>query len=164
MKGLENPTYLLLLIISNVAALLMIVLAVKWPRISRMVLATLFGWACYINWKTSQLTPQVYLEYGNLAWTPFYREFINGWFAGNIKLAVGGIATCQGLIALGLLAGGRLLKIAGTGAILFLLAIIPLGVGSGFPATLLMAIAMLVTLRKAKTPLISKRLQPVAPN
>ncbi|MEJ0105914.1 MAG: hypothetical protein WDO19_26645 [Bacteroidota bacterium] len=34
------------------------------------------------------------------------------------------------------------------GAIIFLVAIIPFGLGSGFPTTLLMAIAMIIILRK----------------
>jgi hypothetical protein len=52
-----------------------------------------FGWACWVNWKTSQQTPDFYLEYGELSWSGWYRTFILGWFADHFKLAVGFIAS-----------------------------------------------------------------------
>ena len=40
------------------------------------------------------------------------------------------------------------MKLAMIGAILFLLAIAPLGIGSGFPSSVIMAIAIFILLRK----------------
>src|SRR5213075_2320701 len=99
MNGLSNETYVILLAISNAIALLQLIAAIKWPRIARVSFFLLFGWACWKNWTESQQAPQFYLEYADLAWSRWYTDFINGWFAGHIQLAVGFIATCQGLIA-----------------------------------------------------------------
>lgn len=148
MKGFENEIYRYLLLISNVAALLLLLIAIKWPRIARILFFLLFAWACWMNWTTALEKPQVYLDYADLTWSKFYYNFIHGWFADHIQQAVIGIAICQGLIALSMLLNKWIFKAGAAGAIIFLLAIIPFGVGSGFPATLIMAVAMIVILRK----------------
>ncbi len=147
MNGLDNSTYVLMLVISNVVALLQLLTAVKWPRIARLSFFLLFAWACWINWKTSQQTPHFYLEYGDLTWSGWYRNFINGWFKDNIPLAIGIVATCQGLIALSMLLKGWIYTTGSIGAILFLLAILPFGVGSGFPCTAIMAAAVFILIK-----------------
>ncbi len=148
MKGLENQTYLFLLIISNVIAILQLLAAIKWPRMARLSFFLLFAWACWMNWKTSQQNPQYYLEYADLTWSNWYRNFINGWFADHIQLVIGFIATCQGLMAISFLLKGWIYKIGSTGAIIFLLYILPFGVGSGFPCTAIMAIAVYILFNK----------------
>ena len=144
MKGLENQTYLIAYLISNAVAILMLVSAWKWPRIGRLLFFMLFAWACWINWKTLLETPQVYLDYAELTPSELYKKIIRGWFSGHIQPVVGFIATCQGFIALAMLLRGWLLKAGLIGGIIFLLAIIPFGVGSAFPATFIMAGAMLI--------------------
>lgn len=148
MKGLENNLFLVLLVISNLAAMLLLLAAVKWPRIARASFIALFAWACWMNWRTCITNPQSYLEYGNLTFSSWYREFINGWFAAHTRLCVGIIASCQGLIALSFVAKGILFRASCTGAILFLLFILPLGVGSGFPCSGIMAVAVYILMRK----------------
>lgn len=148
MKGLDNDLYVVMLIISNAVAVLQLIAAWKWPRIARLSFFLLFAWASWMNWTTSQQSPQFYLEYADLTWSNWYYEFINGWFADHIQLAVGFVATCQGLIAISLLLKGWIFRIGAIGAIIFLLAILPLGVGSGFPCSGIMAIAIAVLLRK----------------
>lgn len=148
MKGLENQLYVMLLIISNVIAVLQLIAAVKWPLIARVSFFLLFAWACWTNWKISQQTPGFYLEYADLTWSEWYRSFINGWFREHIKPAVGFIATCQGLIAISMLLKGWIFKIGCVGAILFLSAILPFGVGAGFPCTAIMAVAVYILLKK----------------
>jgi hypothetical protein len=148
MKGLENQTYLVLLIISNAIAILQLIAAIKWPRIARLSFFFLFAWACWMNWKTSQQHPQYYLEYADLSWSNWYRNFINDWFAEHIQLVVNFIATCQGLIAISFLLKGWIYKIGSIGAIIFLLSILPFGVGSGFPCTAIMAFAIFILLKK----------------
>jgi hypothetical protein len=148
MKGLDNPTYLVALIAFNILALVMLWAAFKKSRLSRLLFFILFAWASWANWSLAVTRPQEYLNYADLTFMPAYRQFILGWFSRHITVVVAGIATCQALIALSMLMKGTLLKIGGIGAIVFLLAIVPFGVGSGFPCTLIMAIAMFVILRK----------------
>ena len=148
MKGFEIEIYRFYLLIANVVAIIMLLTSFKWPRGGRVLFFLLFAWACWMNWQTLLYTPRVYLEYADFTWSAAYRNFITGWFSQHIQLAVGLIATCQGLIAASMLLNGQIFRIGAMGAILFLLAITPLGRGAGFPATLLMAVSMIVILRK----------------
>lgn len=148
MEGLDNQTYVILLMISNLVAALQLVAAIKWPRIARLSFFLLFAWASWANWSESQTSPQFYLEYADLTWSAWYKNFIEGWFADNIKLVVGFIAACQALVAISMLLKGWSYKIGSIGAIVFLLAILPFGVGSGFPCTAIMAIAIMILFRK----------------
>lgn len=124
-------------------SLVLALTAYMWPRLSRMGYMVLFGWAAWVNWRTALYTPTAYLDYGDLAVSGLYVEFIRGIFATHVLLFVGAIATCQAMIAAGLLLGDDLARIALVGATIFLVAIAPLGVGSGFPATLIMAVGTL---------------------
>ena len=150
MKGLDNSTYLMLYIISNVAALLILWLSWKMQRMARLLLCIIFAWASWTNWNEAIVAPQFYLDYGNLAFSGSYRHFINGWFSTHITLAVGFIATCQALIAFSILLKGWIFKTSVVGAIVFLLAIAPLGVGSAFPCTVILAISFWMLIRKKK--------------
>ena len=148
MKGLSDQTYVLLLMISNIVAILQLVASIKWPRIARLSFFILFAWASWTNSTTSQQNPQFYLEYADLALIPWYTDFINGWFAQHIQSVVGFIAICQALIAISMLLKGRIFKIGSIGAIIFLISILPFGVGSGFPCTGTMAVAIFILLRR----------------
>lgn len=161
MKGLDNQLYVILLLISNAIAILQLVAAFKWPRLARLSFFILFAWACWMNWTTSQQTPDAYLDYANLTWSHWYSNFIHGWFAQHIPLAVGTVATCQGLIAVAMLLKGVVFKAGCIAAIIFLLCIVPFGVGSGFPATVIMAAAVVVLFKKQPLPFIwQKKLPP----
>jgi hypothetical protein len=148
MKGLDNQAYVILLTISNIVAILQLIAAVKWPRIARLSFFLLFAWASWTNWKESQQAPQFYLEYADLTWSNWYKDFINGWFSRHIELAVGFIATCQGLIAMSMLLKGCIFKTGALAAMVFLISILPFGIGSGFPCTAIMAVALYILLRK----------------
>ena len=150
MKALENQVYLTAYIISNVLAVIFLILSVTFPRLTRLLYVVLFGWASWANWNMSINNPHDYLSYANLTFLPLYKTFILGWFSEHIRLSVGVIATAQAFIAIALLMKGWIYKAGLIGAILFLIAIIPLGVGSAFPCTLLLAIG-LVMLRKQDT-------------
>ncbi|MGZ5220987.1 MAG: hypothetical protein ACXWC7_12945, partial [Chitinophagaceae bacterium] len=139
MKGLDNELFVTLLIISNIVAILQLIAAVKWPRIARFSFFLLFAWAGWTSWIQSQLQPHVYLDYANLTWSKMYRDFITGWFADHVQSAVAFIAACQGLIAVSMLLKGWIFSLGAIGGIIFLLAILPFGVGSGFPCTAIMA-------------------------
>jgi len=161
MKGLDNELFVILLIVSNVVAILQLIAAIKWPRIARFSFFLLFAWASWANWIESQLRPQYYLDYANLTWSDRYRDFINGWFSGHIQLAVGFIAIGQGLIAISMLLKGWIFRTGSLGAIIFLLAILPFGVGSGFPCTAIMAAAIIVLLRIHNNEFIWEKTDPL---
>ena len=109
------------------------------PKAGRFLYVLLFAWAAWVNWRTALETPWVYVDYAKLAVSSVYRSFIVGPFAHNVLAIVGTIATCQAMIAIGLVLGGPFARFALWGATVFLIAIAPLGVGSGFPSSLLMA-------------------------
>lgn len=147
MKGLENQTYLLLYIISNVVALLILWSAWKRQRIARLLFFLLFIWASWTNWKTALNNPQFYTEYADLSFLNIYRQFIRGWFSEHVTEMVGFIATCQALIAVSMLLKGWMLKTGAIGAIIFLLGIAPLGVGSAFPFSITTSLALYLILK-----------------
>lgn len=147
MKGFENQTYLLMYIISNVVALLILWAAWKQPRIARLMFFLLFSWASWINWTTALHNPQFYIEYADLSFLDIYKQFIRGWFSRHVTEIVGFIAICQALIAVSMLLKGRVLKTGAIGAIIFLLAIAPLGVGSAFPFSIIASFALYLILR-----------------
>lgn len=148
MKELENNFYLFLYITSNVVALLMLWAAAKDHRIFRILMALVFGWASWTNWNEALVAPQFYLDYSDTTFFSFYKQFINGWFSSHITASVGFIATCQAFIGYSMLMKGWFLKAGCIGAIIFLVAIAPLGVGAAFPSTLILAGANWVFLRK----------------
>ena len=148
MNGPDNQLYVTLLAIANLLALLQLIASVKWPRIARLSFFILFAWASWANWKTCLQNPLVYLEYADLTWSSLYKNFINGWFANNITVAVGFVATCQAMIALAMLLRGWIYSAGCIAAIVFLLAILPLGIGAGFPSTAIMAFACYILFRK----------------
>jgi len=140
--------YLLPWTISNFVAILLLVATIRKPKLARLLFAILFAWACWINYVTAHQTPEIYLDYATL--TPFngYRDFINGWFKEQITLIVTMISIGQGLIAMGMLLKGWLVRIACLGAIVFLTAIAPLGIGSAFPFSLTASLALYFILKK----------------
>ena len=147
MTGLSNSMYLMLYIISNVVALLIILAAWKNERMARLMLFIVFAWASWTNWNEALTAPQFYLDYAGLTFSGWYKSFINGWFSNHITVAVVFIATCQALIAISMILKGWIFKTGAVGAIVFLLAIVPLGVGSAFPCTLILAISVWIVLR-----------------
>jgi len=148
MTDLESRIFLVAYAASNLAAIIMLYAALKWPRVARVLFFLLFAWACWANWEISTESPNLYLQYADAAFLDIYKQFINGWFSSHIQLMVGFIATCQGLIALSMFMKGWIFKIGCTGGIVFLISILPLGFYAAFPCTSIMAIAMFIMLRK----------------
>ena len=148
MKALENNTYLVLYIISNIIALIMLSASWKLYRISRLMFFLVFAWASWTNWNEAIIAPRFYLDYSGLTFSNLYRDFIEGWFSSHITVVVGFIGTCQALIAIAMLLKGWIFKAGAIGAIIFLLAIAPLGVGSAFPCTVILAVGMWSLLRQ----------------
>jgi len=133
---------------SNSIAILFLVAAFLKPKLARLLFVLLFTWACWINYSTAHNNPTDYLNYASLSPFDFMRNFINGWFREHVTLMVTFISVGQGLIALGMLLKGWWVRLACIGAIIFLIAITTLGIGSGFPSSVIAAFTAYIILKK----------------
>ena len=145
---MEQSLTLYLQIFSVTVSLILLLLTFIWPSVGRFLLVLLFLWASYINAETAITNPQDYLNYSSLVWFDLYRDFIDGYFSRNITLIIVLIAFFQLIIAILFATKGKPVKWSGWAIIAFLLAVAPLGVGSGFPSTLIMALAVFIIIRK----------------
>ncbi|MFN8292077.1 MAG: hypothetical protein U0U70_17620 [Chitinophagaceae bacterium] len=159
MKGLHE--YLLPYLVSQGASIIILVVTLLNTRAGRWLFALLFLWASCTNMYIGLTNPDSYLDNARFA-IPLYRDFINGWFSHYHHIIIPLIACGQGLIAAGMAARGWWVKWACIGAILFLLAIAPLLVGSAFPFSITVSIAAWIILRKDKREcLLRKRKAPL---
>src|ERR1700730_6027379 len=140
--------YLVPYIISNVVFALCITAAIRKPIWARIFLAGFFLCASYINSSSAIKSPEIYLAYGKLSFVPLYKNFIYGFFSRHIIQLIIPVAIGQFFIFLALMLNKIWTKLACIGGIVFGMAIAPLGVGSAFPATVSMAIAFFILLRK----------------
>ena len=141
--------YLLPYIISNVVSILLIFLCFKWPKVGKIVWGVIFFAAGTFNFVMAFRTPHVYIEvYGQTAVLSFYRTFIYSTFSEYTTLFVTLIASGQILVSVLLFMKKILFKLGIIGGIIFLIAISPLGIGSAFPATILMAASLYILLKK----------------
>lgn len=160
-------------VVSNLVALAMLSLSLGGRKregggllpplhqeIARLLYFLGFLWAGCWNMYLANAHPEEYLNYAPLASSAIYRDFILGYFASHVTPIVGAIAVGQLSIALLVAARGRAVQLGLTGAIIFLLAIVPLGVGSGFPATLIMAGGAAALMRARFPNLLWKALRP----
>lgn len=132
--------YLIPYIISQVASIIILVVAWKKTKWARVLFALLFFWASGTNMYLGITKPDTYQLYADLA-IPVYRDFINGWFSQNNYIVIPLIAVGQFLIALGMLLRGWWITAACFGAISFLLSIAALMVGAAFPFSITVSIA-----------------------
>ena len=160
MKGFEDATTLVTYLVSNTVAVILLLVAWKKPRIARVLFLLLFSWAASTNWSTVIHQPEVYLEYADLTFWAVYRRFILGWFSQHIVFVVGSIATCQALIAVAMLLKGWPLDVGIFAAIAFLLAIAPLGVGSAFPFSIIVSIALYRVYRSPSNDYLFRSIMP----
>jgi hypothetical protein len=136
-------------IISVAASLVLLLVAWKWTNAGTVLFALLFTLAGILNFYFALHKPQVYWEYANLNPVSLYKTFIEGFFSQHTKLIVTLIAVGQLAIGFGLATQNGLKKYAAAGAILFLIAIAPLGMGSAFPSTLILAAGAWILMRRA---------------
>lgn len=128
-------------VVSNVIGVVMLVFAWRTQRGTRIVLAAGFAIAAVVNGWTAVTSPERYLAFARTAIPPY------PWL---IEHAAQWLRWIVLVIALGQLGGAILLAFGGrtaarTGALVlvaFLVAIAPFGLGSAFPASLLMAAAV----------------------
>jgi hypothetical protein len=143
---------------ANLVAFGILALAFWRPTIVRWIWVAIFVWAAVVNTLTAAGEPWVYLAYGALTPSALYRDFIAGWFSTHIQPFVLSIAAGQLTIAILLSRAGDARWLGVLGASVFLLAIAPLGIGSGFPFSLI-AIASLVVMERRLRPVPS----PISP-
>jgi hypothetical protein len=124
-----------------------LIAALKKTRLARLLIFILFAWASWFNYATAHNSPRDYLIYATFTPLDLYSNYINGPFKANIVTMVTGIAIGQALIAIGMLLREWWVKLACMGALIFFLAIAPLGIGSGFPATLIGALAVFLIVK-----------------
>ncbi|GAB4006270.1 hypothetical protein GCM10028808_07900 [Spirosoma migulaei] len=127
-------------VVTNVVSVGQAVASYRWPTVARIVFGLLFASAAFVNTRTVLDTPWVYQSYADYA-IPLYSRFILGPFETIVQPMVLSIAIGQALIAGSMAMKGRWFRGGCLGGIVFCLAIAPLGLGSAFPATLLMAVA-----------------------
>lgn len=144
MKGLDQ--FLLPYIGSQVISLVVLYVAWKSTRLARLLFAAMFLYAGCYNMYIGFVKPDEYLGFADLA-VPLYRDFINGWFTYYNYILIPMIATGQLAVAVGMVLNDWWVKFASLGAIVFLLAIAPLMVGSAFPFSLTVSFAAYLILR-----------------
>jgi hypothetical protein len=117
-----------------------------------LVFGVIFILAGIFNFYTASTTPEVYQQYATGALFDFYVNFIHGFFRRHAEIIVKLIAAGQMLVGILLLIKKGEARFSGVfGGILFLIAIAPLGIGSAFPATLIMALALFTGYKKSLT-------------
>lgn len=131
-------------LITNAVSAGLIVTAIIWPRVSRGLFVFLFLAASLFNAYTVLTNPEVYQDYKEMAVLDVYKEFIAGFFSQYTKATVLAIAVGQLCIAALLLWAQNLRRLGIIGGCIFFVAITPLGVGSAFPSTLLMAAGLVL--------------------
>jgi hypothetical protein len=142
--------YLVMYLGANLIALTILALAFWKPRIARWVWVAIFVWAAWVNTVTAATEPWMYLAYGGLTPSAWYRDFIHGWFSTHIQELVLTIAVGQLIMAILLSRDGDARRLGVASAAIFLLAIAPLGVGSGFPFSLIAIASLLVMERRLR--------------
>jgi len=150
--------YLIAYLASNGIALALLALAYRKPAWVRWASVAIFLWATFTNARIALTRPLDYQTFGDLTWSSYYRDFIRGWFQEHTPLVLLPIAMGQLAIALLLLADThRSRRLGAAGAIVFLIAIVPLGVGSAFPFSLTYGLALIVMTRGLEAAAASER-------
>ncbi len=138
-------------VVTHAVTFLMIFICYKWPKAGKVAWGIIFILAGIFNIFTVIRDPEAYLSYRDHA-VDFYKFFIDGVFRSFTIFIVSLIGTGQILVGLFLLRKGKLFSLGILGGIVFLVAIAPLGIGSAFPSTLLMALSLVllyIRLKKA---------------
>ena len=133
-------------LISNAGALLVLFISIIFKRTGRVIMALLFLIAAIDNAWLAIHQPSVYSVYERLAALPVYEVLIHQVFLEHITTYMLILMLFQLAISLGLLWRGKWEKIALSAAIIYLLALAPLGAGSSFPCTVILALACMVLL------------------
>ena len=157
-RGMSVPTELLApYLVTNLFALVLLVLALRAPAIARWVFVVLFAGAAAFNVATALRTPGDYVMFADHAVAPL-AAWLRGWFATHVALVVLPIAAGQGAIAALLASRGGSLRLGVLGAVLFFAGIAFLGVGSAFPFSITASVAIVVMGARVEVPSVGRLL------
>jgi len=132
---------------AQVIAVLFVSATLRWPRIARLLAGISFIVAGGFNISTALSSPSLYVTGFGPHALPIYRTFIYGVFARHAASFVIAIALGQLIVGTAMFAHLRWRKLGYVGAILFLVAITPLDIGSAAPSTLIFAVGLAFLLR-----------------
>ncbi|SFC24102.1 hypothetical protein [Spirosoma endophyticum] len=127
-------------VVVNIFSVTQLIGTYRWPATTRVLFFLLFSIAAFVNIRNALETPWVYQSYADYA-IPIYRRFILGLFDDFTIPIVLSIGVGQILIAFSMFIKGDWFRMGCLGGLVFCVAIAPLGLGSGFPSSLLFALA-----------------------
>ena len=140
--------YMLPVILANLVAVILALSSYNFPRFMRFIWGLVFIIAGIVNLINVYNEPGVYINGFGPAAIDAYQEIIYGPFSEQTAVYVTLIAVGQILIG-GLIWSRKFWYYLGlTGGVIFLLSIAPLGVGSAFPSTVIMAFGLILMMRK----------------
>jgi hypothetical protein len=142
--------FMLPVILANLVAVILALSSYNFPRFMRFIWGLIFIVAGIVNLITVYNEPGIYVDAYGPAAIDAYKDIIYGPFSKKPAVYVTLIAAGQ-MLAGSLIWSGRFWYYLGlVGGILFLLAIAPLGVGSAFPSTVIMALGLILMMRKKR--------------
>jgi len=142
-----NPIFTVFVLV-NLSSLVVLFWTWRAEDAGRIIYAVVFLLAGIINGWLGIFNPKIYLFFGeNTLWS-LYENFIYGLFDRHTSAFIVSIAIGQLLIAAGLFFRGKLWFIAIYGAIFFIWALLPLGIGAAFPATFFMLLTLIIIVRR----------------
>ena len=139
---LADPTIRTFIIVVNLIAIGMVLLAWKRPEWGRGLFGLNFLGAAIFNGVFFFIDPEEFTYYADFAFLGFYRDFIITTFSNHLQAFLGSIIIMQFWTGLALWYKGKWVKLGALCAIIFLIAIAPLGFGAAFPATLIQALGL----------------------
>lgn len=126
---------------SNLVAVAILFAAVTRPQVARWAIVALFAYAAIYNTWLGLTRPEEYQGFAELVLIPWYRDFIQGPLREHGNAIIPAIGAGQALCTVLLALGGRFVWAGAIGVCIFLLAIVPLGVGSAVPFSFLVSLA-----------------------
>jgi hypothetical protein len=140
--------FMIAYIITNVLSIVLIIICIKWQKTGKYLFAVIFLLAGIFNFYNVSTNSGSYMEFGKLTPVWFYRDFIYGDFKVHEMIYIIIISVLQLFISVCLFTESPLLGAGLKGGIIFFILISPLGLGSAFPASLFLAIAMYILYSK----------------
>lgn len=134
-------------IVTHIIAALFLITAWRAPVMTRVVAALGFTVAGGYNIWTAMDSPSSYVAAFGPHALPMYQTFIYGVFARHTAPIVFAISLGQLAVGVSLFAKLRCRKVGYAGAIVFFIAVTPLGIGPAAPSTLIFASGMALMLR-----------------
>lgn len=131
-------------VVTHTLTLVLIVICYKWPKIGKVAWGIVFMLAGIFNIFSVNSDPVQYINGFAPYAIPLYQKIIHGPFSTNPIFFVTLIASGQILVGIFLFMKRTLFLLGILGGIIFLIAISPLGIGSAFPSTVLMAISLVL--------------------